>query len=198
MCFETFQHLFENKLHKFDFNLISSFGEYKELLKNLSLGVNDIVVTPQKIEMQGIEYKKIGLENIVLVASNFIDSSKIDRLILLEKYDDLLIELKTHKWYGASTDNEHFKRFWQANFKQLPDFQANYIVPNFKSIINCLSNGPGLAIVPDFLCKQEIEKGELNCIWNGKKKIQNTLYFAFRKQSIYINEIESLMNEFEI
>jgi hypothetical protein len=40
------------------------------------------------------------------------------------------------------------------------------------SIIRCLKGGTGLAVVPDFLCKNEIESGDVKLIWEGEKKLE--------------------------
>ncbi|MDD4609241.1 MAG: LysR substrate-binding domain-containing protein, partial [Bacteroidaceae bacterium] len=105
--------------------------------------------------------------------------------------------LKEKKWYGTASDNEHFKRFWLENFNVLPDFRANYIVPNFKSIINSLGYGSGLAIVPDFLCRREIDKGKVQLLWKGFLPIKNQLYFAYRKNSIYKEQLDQILDVFK-
>lgn len=56
--------------------------------------------------------------------------------------------------------------------------------------------GTGLAVVPDFLCKNAIESGEIQLIWEGKKKLENTLYFGCRKKTNYQTEIEHIKGLF--
>ncbi len=102
---------------------------------------------------------------------------------------ELEIWLKQQKWYGTTGDMEHLRRFWQLNFNKYPDFRPNYIVPNLNSIIRCLSSGKGLAVMPDFLCRKEIENGQIKLIWEGKTPLKNILYFATRKKTMYEEEI---------
>jgi DNA-binding transcriptional LysR family regulator len=52
-----------------------------------------------------------------------------------------------------------------------------------------LSSGKGLAVVPDFLCRKEIDNGSIKMIWEGKTPLKNTLYFATRKKTMYQDEI---------
>ncbi|WP_229253920.1 substrate-binding domain-containing protein [Dyadobacter sp. NIV53] len=92
---------------------------------------------------------------------------------------------------------EHLHRFWQLNFDHHPDFRPNYIVPNLNSIVRCLTGGVGLAIIPDFLCKKEVESGQIKLIWEGKTKLINTLYFANRKKTMYNEEIEVIKELFK-
>ena len=197
MCFETFQHILERHLHSLNFNIISSFSDYQNLLKDLEKGFMDVVVTPKKIDIKGIVYEPIGSETIVLIGSADIDKLTFENEIKTKNIHDLKQFMKEKKWYGASSDNEHSKRFWQANFNSLPDFRANYIVPNFKSIINSLCYGSGLAIVPDFLCQKEIEDNKLQLLWKGRSPIINQLYFAYRKNSIYEMQLNEILNIFK-
>lgn len=197
MCFETFQHILEKYLHTLNFNVISSFSDYQDLLKKLEKGIVDIVITPHKTEIKGIKYLPIGKEMIVLIGSKEIDKQAFNSVLKTKDKSNILQFFKGEKWYGASSDNEHFKRFWQVNFNSLPDFRANYIVPNFKSIINSLCIGSGLAIVPDFLCKKEVEEGKLQILWKGEAPITNQLYFAYRKNSIYENQLKKILTIFE-
>ncbi|MNL08306.1 hypothetical protein D3C87_1290230 [compost metagenome] len=92
---------------------------------------------------------------------------------------------------------EHLRRFWHQNFGKRPDFKPNFIVPNISSIIRCLSGGKGLAVIPDFLSKKELDAGDIKIIWEGNKVIENSLYFGTRKKSIYTEEISMVQEIFE-
>lgn len=197
MCFETFQHILEKHLHTLNFNIISSFSGYQNLLKDLEKGMVDVVITPTKTDIKGVKYVPFGRETIVLIGSMDIDKATFTSEIQERSNADLLMFLKQKKWYGTSSDNEHFKRFWLSNFNTLPDFRANYIVPNFKSIINSLSYGSGLAIVPDFLCRNEVEKGKLQLLWKGVSPITNKLYFAYRNNSIFEEQLKEILKIFK-
>ncbi|BAX81064.1 LysR family transcriptional regulator [Labilibaculum antarcticum] len=56
ICFETFQHILERHLHTLNFNVITSFSDYQDLLKKLEKGIVDVVITPHKTEIKGIQY----------------------------------------------------------------------------------------------------------------------------------------------
>lgn len=92
---------------------------------------------------------------------------------------------------------EHFRRFGFENFNKKPTFKPNYILPNITSIIRCLNNGTGLAVVPDFLCQEQILRNEINLVWEGKVKTENILYFASRKDLKYKKELDKIRNIFK-
>ncbi|SHG33190.1 DNA-binding transcriptional regulator, LysR family [Flavobacterium fluvii] len=196
MCFETFQITLEQYISTLPFNVIIQFGEYPVMVENLEKGILDIIITPQMVTKNAIEYQAFSSETIVLVGGNEVNLSEFQEV---EKNNNLEATenwLKEQKWYGTTGDMEHLRRFWQLNFNKYADFRPNYIVPNLNSIVRCLSSGKGLAVVPDFLCKKEIDNHQIQLIWKGKVPLENTLYFATRKKTMYVDEINLIKKIF--
>ena len=189
MCFETFQITLEQYISTLPFNVIIQFGEYPEMVENLEKGILDLIITPQMVVKNAIEYQAFSSETIVLVGGSEIDDLEFNSIEKNENLEEIELWLKQQKWYGTTGDMEHLRRFWQLNFNKHPDFRPNYIVPNLNSIVRCLSSGKGLAVVPDFLCRKEIDNGTIKLIWEGKTPLKNTLYFATRKKTMYEEEI---------
>ena len=196
MCFETFQITLEQYISTLPFNVIIRFGDYREMLDNLDKGILDLIITPQKGASNHIEHQAFSSETIVLVAGKDLDVSVLQDLINEKKYAEAGQWLRAQKWYGTTGDMEHLFRFWQLNFGSTPDFRPNYIVPNLNSIVRCLSSGAGMAVIPDFLCSKEIENGLVKLVWRGECPLENTLYFANRKNTTYSNEIELIKTLF--
>ena len=128
----------------------------------------------------------------MLVGGSEVDTTEFNTLLIQNDLPAAEKWLKSYKWYGTTGDMEHLFRFWELNFGHRPDFRPNYIVPNLNSIVRCLSGGTGLAVMPDFLCQKEIEEGKVKIIWEGENKLQNTLYFGCRKNTLYTQEIDQL------
>jgi len=196
MCFETFQTTLEQYVSTLDFNLIISFGQYPEMLDQLDKGILDLIITPKKGTSPNIIHEAFSSEQIILVGGKNVNIESF-YTTLENKGSEYAEEwLKQEKWYGTTGDMEHLFQFWILNFGHKPNFRPNYIVPNLNSIIRCLKGGSGLAVVPDFLCKKEIENGEVQLIWEGEKKLENTLYFGCRKNTNYQTEIDHLKQLF--
>ncbi|KQT17109.1 LysR family transcriptional regulator [Chryseobacterium sp. Leaf404] len=196
MCFETFQTTLEQYVSTLDFNLIISFGEYPEMLDQLDKGILDLIITPKKGSSANILHEAFSSEQIVLVGGKNVNLGEFNEILNTKDFQQVEAWLKQEKWYGTTGDMEHLFQFWQLNFGHKPKFRPNYIVPNLNSIIRCLKGGIGLAVVPDFLCKNEIESGEVKLIWEGKEKLENTLYFGCRKNTMYQNEISHIKGLF--
>lgn len=197
MCFETFQITLEQYISTLPFNVIIRFGEYPEMLDQLDKGVLDLIITPQKGTSANIEHEAFSSEMIVLVGGIKVDEGEFKQLVKKKDLAAAETWLKQQKWYGTTGDMEHLLRFWQLNFGKHADFRPNYIVPNLNSIVRCLSGGNGIAIIPDFLCKREVEDGKVKVIWEGSPKLKNTLYFGSRKKTQYLTEINLIKNLFK-
>ncbi len=197
MCFETFQTTLEPYVSRLPFNLIISFGDYPDMLDKLDKGILDLIITPRKGSSQQIEHEAFSKEQIVLVAGTAVDGDAFKAVLKMKDKKQMLNWLKQEKWYGTTGDMEHLFQFWSLNFGHKPDFRPNYIVPNLQSIVRCLGSGAGLAVVPDFLCRKEVQAGLIQLLWEGDKKLENILYFGTRKNSRYQEEIRHLKDLFK-
>ncbi len=192
MCFETFQLSLEKHVSQLPFNLILEFCDYPDLLKKLEKNVVDLVVTPQKIETKGIVYRPFSRANIILVAGRDTDTRDFKSILKQNNPNKIIEWFKSQKWYGVTGYNEYLRHFWQLNFNSHPDFRPNYIVPNIHSIVRSLSSAPGLAVIPDFLCHSEIQRGDIQVLWRGFKPLSKILYFARRKKTLYPDQISRI------
>lgn len=196
MCFETFQTTLEPYVSSLPFDLIITFGDYREMLEKLSQGILDLIITPKKGDSTNIWLEAFSSEQIILVGGKETDMTTFHDVLKSKNRYEAEDWLKQQKWYGTAGDMEHLFQFWTLNFGRKPGFRPNFIVPNLNSIVRCLRGGNGLAAIPDFLCKKEIEKGELQLVWEGDKKLENTLYFGTRKKTNNPEEIDHLKKLF--
>lgn len=192
MGFETFEYTLEEHLAQLPFNLILRFGEYPQMLHDLDSGKLDLILTPQKGRQPNLEYIPFTKERIVLICGSETDTRQFDKLVLADDRTAIRQWLKTQVWYTTAADMEHLNNFWMTNFDCLPDVKPNYVVPYFCSILRCLCNGNGFAVMPDFLCKKAIEHKTVKLAWEGSPHVENTLHFGKRKKTIYSNEIRQL------
>lgn len=197
MCFETFQFTLEPHIATLPFNIIIKFGEYPDMQQDLDKGLLDLIITPQKGSQVNLDYKPFSKERIVLVGGAKSNTDELDTLLQNRQFDKAEAWLRQQLWYSTAADMDNLRKFWHLNFGRHPDFKPNYIVPNICSIVRCLSGGEGFSIIPDFLCREEIEAGKVKQVWDGITVIENTLYFGTRKKTIYREEISQIQHIFE-
>ncbi|MGM9507774.1 LysR family transcriptional regulator [Larkinella sp. GY13] len=197
MCFETFQFTLEPHIATLPFNVIIKFGEYTEMQHDLDKGLLDLIITPQKGTQTNLTYQPFSKERIVLIGGARSQTTELDALLKQKKFGEAEVWLKQQVWYSTAADMDHLRRFWHLNFNRHPDFKPNYIVPNICSIVRCLSDREGFSIIPDFLCREEMDRGLVKLVWEGTNVIENTLYFGTRKKTIYSEEIARIQQIFE-
>ncbi|WP_103867391.1 MULTISPECIES: LysR family transcriptional regulator [Aquimarina] len=192
MCSEVFQVFFEPNIGTLQFDIIAHFGEYPQMIKELTEGILDLVIIPELVNSEGVTYKPFFKEKIQLIAGKNTDTENIENLIADKKWAELEPILKKQIWYGSHNVMEYSKAFWHQNFDKKKLFKPNFLVPNIISIIRCISNGQGLALVPDFLCTKQLEKNSVKLLWEGRVPLENTFYFAFRENSRLTKEITQI------
>jgi len=198
MCSEIFQLIIEPEIPKLDFDLVARFGAHTDLIKDLNNGILDLVRTPKKQNEKKslVEYIPFSKERIVLIAGNKTNVTNIQKHIKSNNLNKLEEELLQNVWYSSSNEMEHFRRFWFENFNKKPAFKPNYILPNITSIIRCLNNGNGLALVPDFLCQEQILRNQITLVWERKVNTENTLNFASKTDLKYKKELDTIKTIF--
>lgn len=196
LCFETFQYVLEPYISQLPFNLITRFGCYQEMLSDLDKGLLDFVISPQKDEDLNLNYIPFAKEKIIIVAGAKNDKDDFMALLETNKENEIEEWLGKQMWFGSNGDMEHLRNFWLKNFKKRPNFKPSHIVPNLTSIIRCMSNQEGFAVIPDFLCKKQIENKSIQLVWEGFNPLENHLYFVQRKKTIYEKELDILKKIF--
>ncbi|MET1055697.1 MAG: LysR family transcriptional regulator [Pedobacter sp.] len=192
MSFEIFQHTLEPYVSELPFKLVTRFGESAQLLQELNHGALDLILTTQTGHQQNLAYKPFSTERMVLICGSQTDTGTLDELLL--KNDKAAIKdwLALQIWYSTAADTDHLNRFWEVNFNSSPRFRPTYVLPYFGSILRCMANGNGFAVVPDFLCRKDIDDQTIKMVWEGNQPIENVLYFGKRKKAVHTTEIEQL------
>lgn len=192
MGVETFEYTLEEHLAELPFNLILRFEQYPEMLQDLDAGKLDLIVTHQKGLHAGLEYTPFIRERLVLICGGKTDSEQLDDLVFSNDRPAIIEWLKQQIWYTTASGMEYLKSFWLTNFDRLPDLSPNYVVPHLSSILRCLCNGNGLAVMPDFLCRKAIRNKTVRLAWEGSPHVENELYFCKRKRTIFKDEVRQL------
>lgn len=185
MCVETFQQALERHIPHLDFNLVMQFGSNEYLLHALETGAVDLILTTTTKPVNNVVYTPYVTENLLLVAGRDTDISTFST----QDKAKTMTWMRSQLWYSTAADMDVLNLFWNNNFGERPGFIPNYIVPNKFSIIRCLSEGEGLAVLPDFLCREAIQGNQIVSLWDGCKPLENTLFFAKRKRSLVEDEI---------
>ena len=194
MCYTTFQYVLEEHICGLPFNLITRYGEPSKMMEDLENGAVDFILTSKEAPRTNLIFKAFAQERLILICGSQTDCGPLDELISSGNKASLRKWLRKQKWFATSADMEYLKSFWSQNFKELPDFNPDYILPHYGSILRCLSGGSGFAVIPDFIYAKEVERCSIKKAWEGYQAIENTLFFATRNKPVYPKEIDYLEN----
>lgn len=173
------------------FNLVVYCENNEKLLKLLESDTIDVVITiSSHTGIPNVEYRTLGKSQHILVAGKYTDLSTMPDKNDRNKFRKWLL---SQNWFNT-IDRTHLNIFWKLNFKRELDFTPNYLLPNKYTILTSLSKNAGLALLPDPLCREAIEKGNLKYVWKGYADMKKTFYFAQRKKTYLQEEIELFEN----
>ncbi|WP_273834319.1 LysR family transcriptional regulator [Guptibacillus sedimenti] len=160
------------KIQHVDVRLITQFGTASTLLEDLIQEEVDLIFTPKKQPVAGIEYVKLEEETFVLTAQK----GALEQASSLEEIENLL---KQQKWLSYGLDLPIIRRYWREHLKKRPDIQAHHIIPNLQSILRAVELGLGVSILPTYLIEESIKEGKSEILF-PHLSVNNTLYAAYR------------------
>lgn len=190
-----YHQILEPYLSKLPFNLVVYCENNEKLLKLLESDTVDVIITiSSHAGIPNVEYRTLGKSQHILVAGKYTDLSTMP-----DKEDSVTFRqwLLSQTWFNT-IDRTHLGIFWKLNFKRELEFTPNYLLPNKYTILTSLSRNAGLALLPDPLCREAIERGDLKYVWKGYADMKKTFYFAQRKKTYLQEEIamfEKLVTE---
>ncbi len=160
------------KVQHVDVRLITQFGTASTLLEDLIQEEVDLIFTPKKQSIAGIEYVKLEEETFVLTAQK----GALEQASSLEEIESFL---RQQKWLSYGLDLPIIRRYWREHFKKRPDIQAHHIIPNLQSILRAIELGIGISILPTYLIEESIKEGKSEVLF-PHLSVNNTLYAAYR------------------
>jgi DNA-binding transcriptional LysR family regulator len=172
------------------------FGLANELIEQLLAQDLDYVIATQKITRSEIEYQPIYEENFWLVAPPLWEIP-ISSEILQVDLTSLETWLTKQPLISYAEDLPIIRRFWRVVFGRRSQMQAQYIIPDLRSIRSAIASGLGYSILPDYLCREWIEREIIKLILKPTKAVTNQIWLAYRKserQSQQTNLLGSVFN----
>jgi DNA-binding transcriptional LysR family regulator len=74
--------------------------------------------------------------------------------------------------------------------------QAQYIIPDLRSIRSAIASGLGYSVLPDYLCNELIERETIKLILKPTKAVANQIWLAYRKSERQSQQTNLLIAQF--
>ncbi|MCG7985314.1 MAG: LysR family transcriptional regulator [Candidatus Thiodiazotropha lotti] len=168
------------KLKGSQFRLQVELGDTGTMIENLSRGKLDVVIATQQIAGANVDYTKIEQEVFCLVAPPGVTLPRKPRKSSAQKdkIEHFLMELP---WISYSVELPIIRRFWHVAFKRRPNVEPAMVIPSLLLIRKAVEFGFGVSVLPRYICKEPLEAGRLNILWQPNEPMVNDLWVATRK-----------------
>ncbi len=199
------EYIYERLLEKITalpYRISIRLGDPRSLLQDLKNHELDLVIATQHIASQGLVYKELLEERFILTAS-----AEEEMLPAAEptakrrvadpatdpatspfssqagpEQDPALIKrsLEQRNWIAYSYELPIIRRFWQEAFGERAMIQPKWIVPDLRAIKKLVLRGVGISVLPDYLIREELTRGELQELWRPSRYAANRLWIVYR------------------
>jgi len=190
---EMFHFAFTSILNQLEMDIEFFFGDTESLQEKLFHKQLDLLFTTSKIMYQNIRYEHYCREELLLICSKDLDTIPFNQHLYEKKQDLAEKWLSEQNWFSYSHKMETIKSFWFDNFKKRPCFKPRYVIPNLLTIVDAIQHNQGLCLLPNSICKEYLENGEIKELWQGIKTTYYQKYFAVQTQSKNLKQAEEVI-----
>jgi DNA-binding transcriptional LysR family regulator len=178
------------------FRLWFEFDTAQNLAKLLAQNEFDMIITPQKVPIAGIEYEYLATEMFWIVGS--IHQTIPSSLSAIENPAQFEIWLASQRWISYGVELPIIRRVWQQVFHHRPEFQPYLVIPNLHAIAKAVEFDHGISILPNYLCHRPLNANRLKLLWRPDPAVRNELWVGFKKidrNNIVIREYQEILTD---
>jgi DNA-binding transcriptional LysR family regulator len=154
-----------------------SFGDPKDLLMQLQMGMLDAVISAAKPAVRALQYRVLAEKRFVLVGPSALKPPKTIRdLKGLAKW------LRAQPWIGYSLELPNTRRFWQQVLQPPFESRLALVVSDLRTVLHAVEFGMGVTILPEYVCAAALKAGRIRELWPVKEFVgQDQWILSFRE-----------------
>ena len=164
--------------------LRTRLGLTGDLLTALAHRELDLVVATAHSRREGLTMEPLYQEELVLVGNPVWherqaepvasgDDKRLSNIPLLAYAEDLPI----------------VRRYWRLVFRSPVVRSPVMVIPDLRALVSAAVSGVGITVLPRYLCEKELRSGQLVDMHRPLEPPQNTLYLAWRSDSLHERRI---------
>jgi len=153
------------------------FGLARDLLEGLEKRDLDLVIATQRLPSPAVEFERLAVERFVLVGP-------AGHAAPPESWEAARVEgwLGEQRWISYGAELPIIRRFWQQSFARRPEnLRLALVLPDLRSILKAVELGEGVAVLPDYLCRDALEARRIGVLWEPPEPVENELWMAYRR-----------------
>ncbi len=163
-------------------------GQPRALLKKLNDGQLDAVVVDTQYPESQFQYLPLDVEHFILVGSGKLPApDKLSR-------SETIHWLEAQAWVSNSPDMSMIGRYWEEVFEQRPKVEPRLVVSDLLMVLQAVRFGIGVSVLPEYLCRESIARGDVRMLYKPEKHPANQLYLACSESRAQAKEIKWFLN----
>ncbi|MFJ8586255.1 LysR family transcriptional regulator [Streptomyces sp. NPDC093595] len=160
-------------------------GTAEETLEGLAAGHHDLAITTARPRGGLLTATPLCDEEHVLVASPRW-AARLGPGVLLRKGAVVLEQLPVVEVHESLP---FVARYWTAVFDSKPAAAATVIAPDLRAVLESAASGAGLAVLPRYLCEQDLERGRLVALLDPPVPPLRTYFLVVRTGTLALPHI---------
>lgn len=166
---------FANLLKSGDVNLVIHIGNKNKIYQLLDDGVVDLAITASLPDPVSYDYQVLDRETLMLVMSRTLAEQFAQPILNYEQLCQLSV---------ISYDQELplIRRYFEMVFNLPCQSSVAAICPDIRALASIVTAGVGYTVLPDYLCREGVERGQL--VVKGPAGPENQIYLVWRKGTL--------------
>lgn len=156
-------------------NLVIHTGNKNNLYRLLEEDAVELAITSSLPDGKRFDYQILDKEQLVLVMNRVQGRALAERAITAEL-------LSQYKVVAYDEQLPLVRSYFNSVFNESCQSAVAAICPDIRALASMVRAGIGYSVLPDYLCKEGIHKGEL--IQLGQPGPQNDLYLVWKKGAL--------------
>ena len=156
-------------------NLVIHTGNKSNIYHLLENDVAELAITASEPTDAVYEYQKLDKERLILVMN------RVQGKLLGEREISAAL-LNQHKVVTYDEQLPLVRRYFSEVFNAACESPVAAVCPDIRAISSIIKAGIGYSVLPDYLCKEGIAKGELVAL--GKPGPENDVYLVWKKGAL--------------
>ncbi|MDJ0755102.1 MAG: LysR family transcriptional regulator [Ardenticatenaceae bacterium] len=165
-----------------------STGSTRKLLRQLEGGDLDVVIATQKLSGRRLHLTNLYTEKFILVHHSQLIVPSYASIFELETW------LSQQSWISYAPDLPIIRRYWLEVFESRPSIKPEFIFPDLRMVIKAVQAGMGISIVPQYLCQDLLDLGQIKELQVADFSVTNQLYLAAQIEHLSDFRVKWLIN----
>ncbi len=158
-------------------HLTVQFGVARTLVEQVQHGLLDAAIASERIASPGLTYQPLMQEDFVIVGTWGLTPPVADPA-MPQGHMALTDWLLTLPWLSYGPDLPLIRRMWRQCFGRRPALEPVLILPDLLLLVDALASGPGVTVLPRYLCQAALDANRLSLLWDPDPPVTNRLWLV--------------------